>query len=187
MKNSRIMKLIISGLLIVLGALALIWPAYLYDLISYVLGGGLIAYGLALVIEYFKTPKELGDRYYALAGGAVFILSGIALILIPIAIIETIIGLIVAIGLLLISFALIARSLIERPRFDGWVIRFLIGVITFFASMIVFSNLNAGSDALARIIGGVAVYIGINNILGMVLIKPKSQDDPDKVDIDFTK
>ena len=187
MKNSKLIKIVISGLLVVFGIISLIKPFFLYDFISYILGSGLVIYGFIMLMDFFKAPKEINGRYYGLVGGVTFMLSGIALIIIPISIIQTVIGLVAAIGLLLISFVLVTRALIERPHFDGWIIRLLIGVITFFGSMIVFSNLSATSEALARIIGGVSIYIGINNILGMILIKNKSKDDSDKIDIDFTK
>jgi uncharacterized membrane protein HdeD (DUF308 family) len=181
------MKFVIAGLLIAFGAAAMIWPGVVYNVINYVLGIGLIVNGLVLVLEFASIPKEIKDRYYQLVGGGVFILAGIALLLIPISVIQVVIGLFVAIGLLLIGLTLITRALLERRHYDGWVIRLLIGIITLIGSLLVFSKLGDTSEAIARIIGGVAIYIGINNLLGAVLLKPKSKNDPDKIDIDFTK
>ncbi len=187
MNRSKIMKFFIAGLLMAFGAAAMIWPDVVYGVINYVLGIGLMANGLVLVLEFASIPKEIKDRYYQLVGGIAFLAAGIALIIIPIGVIQVIIGLFVAIGLLLIGLVLISRALLERRYYEGWVIRLLIGIITLIGSLLVFSKLGDTSDAIARIIGGVAIYIGINNLLGAVLLKPKSKDDPKKIDIDFTK
>ncbi|MFA5235566.1 MAG: DUF308 domain-containing protein [Bacilli bacterium] len=187
MKRSKIMKLVIAGLLIAFGAAAMIKPDLVYGVINYLLGIGLMANGLVLILEFFSIPKEIKDRYYQLVGGLAFVAAGVALLIIPIGVIQVIIGLFVAIGLLLIGLFLISRALLERRHYDGWVIRLLIGIITLIGSLLVFSKLGDTSDAIARIIGGVAIYIGINNLLGAVLLKPRSKDDPDKIDIDFTK
>lgn len=187
MKNTKIFKIILSIGLFAFGVIAMIWPPFVYDFISYILGAGIVLNGIVLLVEYFSLPKDTLGREYSLWGGIVFIVAGIALLAIPISVIQIAIGLIVAIGLLLISLVLILRGLMERHRSDGWIVRILIGVITFFGSMIVFSKLADTSDAIVRIIGGVAIYIGINNLLGTVLLKPSSKEDPKKIDIDFTK
>ena len=187
MKNRKIAKIIIAVALILFGASALIWPSVVYNFMSYLIGGGLIVNGAVLIWEYVKTPRDIRERIYQLVGGIAFIASGIALVLIPVTWVKTALGLIVAIGLLIIGIALVSRALLERDHFDGWLIRMLIGIITLLGSAIVFSRLGDAGDTIARIIGGVAVYIGINNLLGIALIKTRSTDDPDYVDIDFTK
>jgi len=187
MKSNRIMKTVISVILIVFGAMGMIWPSFIYGIITYVIGAGLIANGVILLLEYFQTSPLVKERYYQLVGSIAFILSGLAMLVIPVSILQTVLGLVIALGLLVISISLISRALIEKSHFDGWMIRLLIGIITFLASMIVFSRLNEAGNALVFIIGGVAIYIGISNLLGTFLIKTKSKDDPDHIDIDFTK
>jgi len=186
MKNQKIAKTILAVALILFGVAAFVWPAVVFNFMGYLIGGGLILNGAILIWEYTKTPKEIKERLYQLVGGIVFVGAGGAMLLIPVAWIQTAMGLIVAIGLALIGIGLVSRALIERYHFDGWIIRLLIGIITLLGSAIVFSRLDAAGDAIARIIGGVAIYIGINNLLGVALIKTKAVNDPNKVDIDFT-
>ena len=187
MKTNRIMKTIISGLLIAFGASSMIWPAFVYGIITYIIGGGLIINGIVLLLEYLQTSVVVKERYYQLVGSVIFVLSGIAMLVIPVSFLQAALGLLIAIGLLLISVSLISRALIEKNHFDGWIIRLLIGIIIFLASMIVFSRLNEAGNALAFVIGGVSIYVGISNLLGTFLIKTTSKDDPHHVDIDFTK
>ncbi len=187
MKKNKIMKIIVAVALIGFGGVAMIWPDVVYGFMSYIIGAGLIVNGVVLLIEYASTSKDVVERIYQLVGGIIFIASGIAMLAIPVAWIQTTLGLIVAIGLLLIGLTLISRALIERRHNDGWIIRLLIGIITILGSAIVFSRLGAAGEVIARIIGGVAIYIGVKHILGAVLIKTKSKDDPTQVDIDFTK
>jgi uncharacterized membrane protein HdeD (DUF308 family) len=187
MKSNRIMKMIISVILIVFGAMGMIWPTFVYGIITYLIGAGLIVNGVVLLLEYFQTSPLVKERYYQLVGSILFILIGTAMLVIPVAIVQAALGLMIAIGLLVISMSQISRALIEKSHFDGWMIRLLIGIIVFLASMIVFSRLNEAGNALMFIIGGVAIYIGISNLLGTFLIKTKSKDDPEHIDIDFTK
>jgi uncharacterized membrane protein HdeD (DUF308 family) len=180
------MKFFIAGLLMAFGAAAMIWPDVVYGVINYVLGIGLMANGLVLVLEFASIPKEIKDRYYQLVGGIAFLAAGLALIIIPS-------GSFKSSSAIRRHRAPVNRigfdqpAMLERRYYEGWVIRLLIGIITLIGSLLVFSKLGDTSDAIARIIGGVAIYIGINNLLGAVLLKPKSKDDPRKIDIDFTK
>lgn len=187
MKNNNYIKLGVAFVLIIFGVTLMIWPTVLYGVITYVLGGALIISGLLSIHEFFISSAWTSPRYYPLIGGVALIISGLALLIIPVAWIQLGLGLIVAIGLLVIGLATIGRGLLERGITDSWIIRLLIGVIMLLGSLLVFSRLNETSDMLAFILGGVTIYVGFSQLLGTILIRPNAKTDPNHIDIDLTK
>ena len=184
--EKKIGRLIIALLLLLSGAIAFIWPPVMYKIIGYLLGAGLILNGLELLWTYISLPQKIKISLFDLIGGFIFLAVGIVLIALPVTILQTALGFIVGFGLLLISLSLIVRSLLERPYYHSWIVKLLVGFIILFGCVLVFSQIEASSDALVRIIGGVSIYLGISQLLAIYLLKPPSSKDNDHVDIDFT-
>ncbi len=186
MKSTHL-KIGISILLIIFGIALMVWPSFVYGIATYILGAGLILNGLILIYDYIQTSKSVKERPYTIVGAIAFILTGLAMLIIPVNWIQLALGLVIAIGLLLMSIGTVSRAILERSHSDSWIIRLLVGMILFLGSVIVFSRINQAGDALAFVIGGVAIYVGISNLLGTVLIKTKTKKDSNHIDIDFSK
>ena len=148
--------------LIILGILFVIWPDTIVKILAYIIGAFFIVKGSFNVISYYMTDGQKDSFDGILLSGAVFILIGIATLLIG----ENIANVFrVIIGVIVIYESLVrinAATKLYSAGINSW--RYVLGLSLIMMVLGLFITFNTG--AVVALIGGMMIAVGIIGIIG---------------------
>lgn len=154
---------------VAVGLCLLIWPEILVAILCYLIGTGLLIFGLVKVVSYFvKHSKGDADSRYDLAFGLFFSICGILFVGQPhtiVNVIQTILGLVI-----LADAALKFQAAIDAKHFSAsnwWFLLVLSAVTAAVGVLLVWDPFGASMMVLL----GVALLVdGLQNILSALFI-----------------
>ncbi len=160
LKNMTVSFVFLSILYLALGAVLIIWPTTVMNVICYLFGAILLLYGIFAIWGYYRSDDRKGSAFLALFLGIVAAAVGAVMVIYPPLIqgvIPVILGLYIAIdGLLSLKRTLELR----RMDYGNWNINLVLSlVVSALGIFVVFHPLLA-EEALFRVIGIVLLYTG---------------------------
>ena len=161
LKNMKVSFLMAAVLYIVLGLVLLIWPGLTSDLICFVFGLVLLAYGIITIISFLVHDSRLGTFRLELILGIVATAAGILFLLKPEfvkSIIPVVLGIYIVIDALLnLKRALELRSL----QYARWWVTLVLSLISVALGVLILCRPVFLADFIIMVIGGVFVYNGL--------------------------
>jgi uncharacterized membrane protein HdeD (DUF308 family) len=184
MNKFKIVRLVESIIIIIIGIVSIIWPTTISKVIAILLGVILLIDGVFNLVTYFLSQNNRTDQAVQLIVSVVFLVMGLVLIIIPSDIINVFIGLIFGFGLLLFSLAIFSKALFKRKLGEPWLFNLIISIALISLSFIVLINSSQVTEWIIRIIGAIIVFVGLSNIVNLYITKKTTNNN---IDIDFTK
>lgn len=162
-KKSVLFSLLFSLIVLVLGVIFLIWPLQIFQIIGYVIGGGLIVLGVWLVIRFFSERDKAAKPLADLVLGIVAAIAGVVLLVQPI---EKLAPYIIAVFMLFCAFYYIKNAFEARSSHYGrWWITALGAVVFIILALICAFVFFESVLLLMRLAGGVMVAISLFNLI----------------------
>lgn len=164
LKERKSNAVITAVILLVFGAVLLIWPAMSMRVLCTFLGTGLAAGGFFRVLDYIFHRD--GSLYFqgSLVLGVVLMALGVWIVLKP----ESILLLVpVIVGVIVILNGITdIRQCIElyRAGYERWWAVLLVGILTVFLGALLVWNPFTAVNTLVRVIGVLLIYNGISNL-----------------------
>ncbi len=162
-KNALITSSIATA---VIGIIFIIFPNSVIDLISYIVGGGLLFVGMLSVYSYFKHDDSK-EYSFGFAIGVILAIFGIYLIVktsFLLSILSVFFGFFIIInGIFELQFAI--DSL--RAKKNSWKIKLLIAIINIVLGIIILYNPFVATEKLIMYIG---IFMVITAALNMIMI-----------------
>lgn len=155
---------------IVIGLLLFIKAESTIEIISYVLGGFIIAIGIVSFIRYFKMKDSEKLFRYDIVYGIVSTLAGLLLVLNPHAlasIIPLILGIYITInGALKIQSAFMLKSYQNK----SWITALVIGILTLIFGILLIFNPFKGAVVITKVIGAILIIYAVLDIISSFII-----------------
>ncbi len=170
-KKSKVIGIITSILLVLLGIASLVLPGLVGDTITTILGVFLIALGVILFVIAFTTVTGLVINLFSsvlTVGGVISIILGILLCTNPVGVIK-IIGVIFAIfailsGIFKLSF--IFQCVSMHTKF--WINELIFGALYVILGVVILCNLDSLSTVLVYCFGSYLIVLGISKFIDNV-------------------
>lgn len=160
LRNMTVSYVFLSVLYAVLGAVLLIWPTTVMNLICYFFGAILLLYGIFAIWGYCRREDRKGSAFLGLFLGIVSAAVGAVMVLYPPliqSIIPVILGLYIAIdGLLSAKRALELR----RIEYAHWNINLILSLAAAALGVFVIFHPLLAEETLFRVVGAVLLYTG---------------------------
>lgn len=184
LKQMTVSFVFLSILYLLLGAVLLLWPVPVMNLICYAFGAILLLYGLFTIIGFCRSEDRRGGAFLGLFLGIVAVAVGAVMVLFPPlvqSIIPVILGLYLAVdGLLSIKRTLELRRM-EHPR---WNIHLVLSAISAgLGVLVIFHPLLTGA-ALFRGIGVALLYAGVTDLYTLFQLSRRTKESLDNQDLD---
>ena len=164
----------ISCLIILIGAIFLIWPGISVTVLGVLFGIMIIVSGGLNIYNYFKR-REIPLFRFHLAYGVLAILLGILTILNPFVFSQTI-TIFLGIWILYIALNKIDLSLrLKKIQEKSWALLLVSAILEIFMSILIFVN-PFSNLAIAQVAGAFLILSGIVNCMNAVLTKNRAID-----------
>ena len=160
-----------SALYIAAGLVLLIWPVTAEWLLSFLLGAGLIVYGVAKVYDYFKASKVQAVWRHDLAVGLLAVFVGIFLMLTPRIFLE-LLHFLLGMGILINGFVKLQYAFdMKKAGYKTWTNMLIMGGAMCLIGIVCIFYAGAVADLFVRIMGGCFIIAGGTDIYTVMSIR----------------
>ena len=160
-------SIVISGLMLLIGLILIIYPEMSFDTLTYVLSAMLIINGLYFIIE--KESSILFSVFLML--GVIELLLGIVVILNP-NIIKTLLP--IVFGIIMVTKSTLdlrISMLLSKNGYDNWLLMLILSIISIICGLIIILNPAFGATVLTTYIGIVIVIYSVSAFVDTIMIK----------------
>ena len=159
-------SIVISGLMLLIGLILIIYPEMSFDTLTYVLSAMLIINGLYFIIE-----KESSILFSGFLLGVIELLLGIVVILNP-NIIKTLLP--IVFGIIMVTKSTLdlrISMLLSKNGYDNWLLMLILSIISIICGLIIILNPAFGATVLTTYIGIVIVIYSVSAFVDTIMIK----------------
>lgn len=169
-------SLFTSFLFICVGVLLIIKPSEVIQLISIVIGIGIIIAGIFAFIKYLKLYKEQNGFYFDLVYGIICIVAGTLLIFNPNAV-ASILPLILGVWMLINSAFKIQYVLdLKKYQDSSWIWTLVLTILTLACGILFIFNPFRGAEILMMLLGITIIVYAIMDVINMILLRKKGKE-----------
>lgn len=166
-KKNLFISIIQIILFVAIGVILIIWPDLLNNVISYIVGGSLIAIGCLLIIFGLTTAAFILSLGWSLFSGTLAIIFGIVIIANP-GLIKTIL----AIYLIVNGISKIISSLdLNKKAINLWYLDLVFGIISLVIGCVFLFIPEIADHIFSYICGAVLIINGISSLIELIVIK----------------
>ena len=172
LKNKIFKSSLITAIaLITIGILLIFKSEFTINLITYIIGGILVAVGALAIVRFIKNAKEENINSLDIVYGTVTIMFGMIVILNPKAI-ASIIPIIIGI-VIIINSAMKLQFSFELKKYQDtkWKEMMIISIVSTICGLVLLCNPFAGAKVITQIIGIFIIVSGILEIIPIITIK----------------
>ncbi len=169
-RNMKVSYLLSAILYVALGVVLLIWPTLTKDIICFIFGVLLTAYGLITIISFLIHDSRLGNFRLELVIGVVAAAAGVLFLARP-EFVTAIIPVILGVYIIIDALLNLRRALeLRRMLYERWWIVVILSVGSIALGVLILLRPGLTADALIMLIGGVFVYTGLSDLWGLFLL-----------------
>ena len=169
-KNMKISYFLAAVLYIVLGAVFLIWPTNIGNILCWAFGLVLLAYGVITIISFLVHDSRLGSFRFELVLGIVCAAVGILFLLRPdfiLSIFPIILGIYIIIDALLNLKRAIELHSMLYPR---WWVALALSLVSAALGVLICARPLFLADTLFMIVGVVFIYNGVSDLWALFMV-----------------
>lgn len=169
-------SLVISIIFVIIGLFLFIKPDTTINVISYVMGGVLIASGLYSTYKYFKAEGILSMFNFELVYGVLVIIAGLFLVFKP-NLLGTLFPIILGIWIIINSVTKFQYALVlKKADNEDYLYTVLVSLLTFFWGILLLFNPFASALAITQIIGIFIIVYAVLDIIDNFIIRKNIKD-----------
>lgn len=166
-----------SAAIILIGLLLLLFPVVITKVTSYIIGAGLVGFGVIKVIRFFSKDESQRVSFFGLIIGVAAAVAGVYVIANPLAISDftvSIFGLIILInGIVKLNKSIKLKNIGEKK----WWNLLLTALINLLLGIVFLTNPSVSHDVMTRIMGGVIILIGAGELWSVLAITKKTESE----------
>lgn len=157
-------NMLLSILMVVLGAVMFLWPGKSLELVARILGIGLLVMGAISAFTWYRERHKVSANYMTLAIGILMALLGVIVLAAPKGVVSMLPRL-VGIAIIINGIVNLAQAMDQRRTgMEKWTVSLIMAILTIALGAFIALHAFGVMKTAVMAIGGILIYNGVSNL-----------------------